>query len=196
MATTNAILDQAEQRVDAVQTTAHTRRQDLIEAMRDEIGRPHYQRAKDQLPEIERAIQKIYRPFLNQVATIAAKAKASLPAQVQGWLREMDGLCESIPRQVRAGIDGWDTLAPPIWTDGKSLDMAVRGSLVHGIRTLLNSWDGCLTSLKNLTGRVETFIAQSGWPSNQPGAPTMAPAPAREAEEITVEQDFQIGAKR
>jgi hypothetical protein len=193
----NTILDQAAQRVDAVQTNAHTRRHDLIEAMREEIGRQHYQRAKDQLPKIERAIQETYRPFLNQVTTIAAKAKASIPAQVQGWLREMDVLCESIPRQVRAWIDGWDALSPPIWwKDGKSLDMAVRGSLVHGIRTSLNSWDGCLTSLKNLTGRVETFIAQSGWPSSQVGTTTMAPAPSREAEEITVESDFIVGAKR
>ena len=69
---------------------------------------------------------------------IAAKAKASLPAQVQRWLCEMDELCTSIPRQVRAGIDGWDTLAPPIWKDGKSLDVAVRASMVHGTRTLLN----------------------------------------------------------
>jgi hypothetical protein len=185
--TMNTILDQAEQRVDAVQTNAHTSRHDRIEAMREEIGRQHYQRAKEQLPKIERAIQETYRPFLNQVTTIAAKAKAFLPAQVHGWLREMDVLCESIPRQVRAGIDGWDALAPPIWKDGKSLDIAVRNELVHGLRTSLNSWDGCLTSLKNLTGRVETFIAQSGWPSSQAGAATMAPAPPPEAEEIQVD---------
>jgi len=129
------------------------------------------------------------------VATIAAKAKASLPAQVQGWLCEMDELCTSIPRQVRAGIDGWDTLAPPIWKDEKSLDVAVRAPMVHGTRTLLKSWDGCLTSLKDLTGRVETFIAESGWPSNQAGSITLDSAPLREAEGIKVEQDFSIGAK-
>lgn len=129
------------------------------------------------------------------MATIAAKAKASLPAQVQRWLCEMDELCTSIPRQVRAGIDGWDTLAPPIWKDGKSLDVAVRAPMVHGTRTLLKSWDGCLTSLKDLTGRVETFIAESGWPSNQAGSITLDSAPLREAEGNEVEQDFSIGAK-
>ena len=99
----------------------------------------------------------------------------------------MDELCTSIPRQVRAGIDGWDTLAPPIWKDGKSLDVAVRAPMVHGTRTLLKSWDGCLTSLKDLTGRVETFIAESGWPSNQAGSPPLAPAPPRAAEDIHLE---------
>ena len=83
----STILDQAEARITDTKTQAHTTRAQIIDAMRDEIARQHYQQAKAQLPEIERAIQKTYRPFLNQVATIAANAKTVLPAQVQGWVR-------------------------------------------------------------------------------------------------------------
>jgi hypothetical protein len=58
------------------------------------------------------------------------------------------------------------------------------------------NWNGKLSRLRELKASIEQYILESGWPAPQPGATMITPAPLREAAEITVEQDFQVGAKR
>jgi hypothetical protein len=190
----NTILDQAEQRMTDVKTQAHLSQHAISEAARDDIGRDAYTQAKAQLPLIEPPIRTEYRPFLTRIAAIAAKSPAPLPLQVQGWLREMADLCDHAPRQIRAGIEGYDSLTIPPWRDG-SPDKVVRAKLVHDIRGLLRSWDGCLRTLKDRKWQVEAYLQQSGWPAPQPSVITIAPAAARGGEEVPVETDFLKGPR-
>ena len=163
--TTNTILDDAEERVSDAHAHTKTTQTQIIDAMREEIGRQHYAQAKVTLPELERAMAKTYRPFVERVTGISAQAKAALPPDVQGWLRDMMTACDTVPTVVRQGIDGWDRLMPPIWKDGRSLDLAVRAQLVHDIRFCLRNGDGRQGSLDNLQAQVEHYIMDSGWPS-------------------------------
>ena len=163
--TTNTVLDDAEQRIAPAVATARTIRQERIDAMCEEIGRQHYTQAKDQLPKLERAISETYRPFLERVATIQAQSKVPLPLAVQPWLREMATLCDTVPNTVRAGIEGWDRLTPPIWTDGKSVDITMRAELIGGLRQCLRNWDGIQGRLNDLTAQAERYFQESGWPA-------------------------------
>lgn len=188
----NTILDQAEQRVTDVKTQTHLSQHAISEAARDEIGRSHYQQAKAKLPIIEPPIRTEFRPFINRVAALTAKSTTPLPQEVQGWLREMTELCDRVPRQIRAGIEGYEQLTIPPWRDG-SPDKVVRAKLVHDIRDLLRSWDGCLRTLKDRKWQVEAYLEQSGWPAPQPGATLITPAPPRAADDVLVEADFLKG---
>lgn len=159
------ILDHAEARIAPATDQARTTRTEIIDAMRDEIGRQHYTQAKDQLPKLERAISETYRPFLERVATIQAQSKVPLPLAVQPWLRDMATLCDTVPHAIRAGIEGWDRLTPPIWTDGKSVDITMRTLSIVNIRQCLRNWDGVQGRLDSLMAQVERYIQESGWPA-------------------------------
>ncbi len=165
---TNTILDDAEQRLAPAAATAHTRQQDIIEAMREEIGRQHYEQAQGQLVELERVIANTYRPFLARVGTIAAKAKATLPSQAQGWLIELATHCDHSPQQVRRGLDAYTKLQVPLWKDGKTVDETARRTLVAVIRQDLRSWDGKRSFMEQRKGQVEEHIKHTGWPAAQP----------------------------
>lgn len=165
----STILDNAEARVTDVKTNAQSTQAQQVEAMRDEIGRQAYEQAKAMLPKLDTAIQKTYRPFLDRVAHLETRSNAPLPTHVKAWLAEIAKLCDGVPRTIRAGIEGWDGLIPPIWKDGKSLDMSVRGQLVHDIRFSLKNWDGVHSRLDNLKTQTETYIQESGWPTKQAG---------------------------
>ncbi|TKB91783.1 MAG: hypothetical protein E8D41_09925 [Nitrospira sp.] len=165
---TLSILDHAEARIAPATDQARTTRNEIIDAMRDEIGRQHYTQAKDQLPKLERTISEIYRPFLERVATIQAQSKVPLPLAVQPWLREMGMLCDTVPNTICAGIEGWDRLTPPIWTDGKSVDINMRTQLIGSLRQCLRNWDGVQGRLDDLTAQVERYIQESGWPAMRP----------------------------
>lgn len=159
------ILDKAEGRIPSVYKTAQEFRAQSIDAMRDEIGRAHYTQAKDQLPKLERTIKETYRPFLDRIAHIQTQANTPLPAETLKWLREMATLCETVPNTIRNGLDEWDRLTPPIWTDGKSIDVTARAQLVSNIRSCLRNWDGAASRLDALKAYVERYIQESGWPA-------------------------------
>ena len=159
------ILDHAEARIAPATDQARTTRNEIIDAMRDEIGRQHYTQAKDQLPKLERAISETYRPFLERVANIQSQSKVPLMLAVQSWLREMGMLCDTVPNAIRAGIEGWDRLTPPIWTDGKSVDINMRTQLISSLRQCLRNWDNVQGRLNDLTAQVERYIQESGWPA-------------------------------
>jgi hypothetical protein len=165
---TNTILDDAERRLAPAAATAQTRLQEIIEAMREEIGRQHYDQAQGQLVELERVIAHTYRPFLNRVGTIAAKSKAPLPAQVQGWLTELATSCDQSPQQVRRGIEAYTTLQVPIWKDGKTVHEHMRRELVGRIRQDLRCWDGMRRFMEQRKGQVEEHIKHTGWPAARP----------------------------
>lgn len=162
---TATILEQADQRATTATAHAHTAKADIIDAMRREIGYPYYEQAKGHLREIEGAVRITYRPFLAQVAALAAKSPTPLPAQVLGWLKEMAETCDQAADQIRRGIDGWERLTPPIWKDGKHLDEAVKQARIFLIRQDLRSGDGKLSGLHERKAWIGTYIQQSGWPA-------------------------------
>ena len=164
------ILDEAEGRIPSVHKTAQEFRDQSIDAMRDEIGRAHYTRAKDELPKLERAIKETYRPFLDRIAHIQTQANTPLPAEMLKWLREMATLCETVPQTIRNGLEGWDRLTPPIWTDGTSIDITARAQLVSTIRSCLRNGDGVAARLDALKAYVEHDIQARGWPASPPAA--------------------------
>jgi hypothetical protein len=169
--TTNT-LDEAEARLAPAADRARGTRREIIDSMREEIGRAHYEAAKVTLPEMERAITKIYRPYVERVARIAEQANVPVPAGMRGLLQELVRLCESWPQQLRQGIDGWDRLAPPIWKDGRSLDLMQRGDLVSGIRAALMTGGRWQENLENLTQQIDRYIRESGWPAVPPASST------------------------
>ena len=137
------ILDDAEARIAPAVTTAQAGRQAQIDAMRQEIGPSNYAQAPGELAKLEAFIGKEIRPFLAQLRTIEQRAKSPLPQHMQAHLKEIDTLCDSTPRTVRAGIDAWHTLQPPIWAmDGKSVDDNARKGMIQHIRFCLRNWDG------------------------------------------------------
>ncbi|MHB8510228.1 MAG: hypothetical protein ACYDGR_16555 [Candidatus Dormibacteria bacterium] len=161
----STILEQAGQRATTATAHAHTVKANVIDAMRREIGSPYYEQAKGTLREIEGAVRLTYRPFLAQVAALAAKSPTPLPAQVLGWLKEMAETCDQAANQIRRGIDGWDQLTPPIWKDGKHLDEAVKQARIFSIRQDLRSGDGKLRGLHERQAWISAHIQQSGWPA-------------------------------
>lgn len=163
--TTNTVLDDAEARVAPAAASVQDRRREIIDALRDVIGCELYQAAKVTLPEMERAIAKIYRPYMERVAHILAQAGVPVPAAIRGLLQELVRLCDSWPAQLRQGIDGWDRLTPPIWKDGRSLDLMQRGALVSGIRAALMTGGRWQENLENLQRQIDRGIGESGWPA-------------------------------
>lgn len=164
----STILDDAEKRIAPAAATAQTRQQQIIEAMREEIGPQHYAQAQVELPKLEQFIGKDIRPFLARVGTIAAKSKVTLPAQVQGFLAELATICDQSPQQIRRGIDAYTRLQVPLWKDGKTLDETARRTLVAVIRQDLRSWDGRRSFMEQRKGQVEDHIKHTGWPAAQP----------------------------
>lgn len=63
---------------------------------------------------------------------------------------------------------------PAVWTDGRSVDIMQRATLVHDIRFCLMNGDGRQDSLDSLKANVEQYIQASGWPARRPGSVTEA----------------------
>lgn len=168
--TPSSILDAAEARLAPGVAAAQTSRKAILESMRDEIGRQHYEHATVELPKLERFIEHEMRPWLARLSAIHAKAKTPFPSNVHAWLSETATLCDSFPNQVRGGIDAWERMVVPIWTDGHSVDLTARAMLVASIRQSLRSWDGASGRLEHLRAYVEQYIKESGWPASPPAA--------------------------
>ena len=163
--TTPSVLDAAEARLAPAAAAAQTSRKAILDAMRDEIGRQHYEHAKIELPKLEQFIEHEMRPWLARLSALHANAKTPFPSTVHAWLSEAAKLCDCLPNQVRGGIDAWGKMVVPIWTDGHSVDINARMALVGTIRQLLRSWDGASGRLEHLMAFVEQYIKESGWPA-------------------------------
>lgn len=187
---TNSTLDQAEKRLPDVQAQAKDSQRAMSEAVRAEIGAKQYQEAKEKLVQIETAMNTTFRPFLNRMGALATKSPA-LPAMVTQWLMQMGQYCDQVPRSVRDGISGFETVIVPLGRDG-NLDPNACALLVHSINFGLRAWDGCLRELTQLQNQVECHIRESGWPAAGPSEATIAPTPLHPAEGIKVEQDFKL----
>ena len=168
--TTPSVLDAAEARLAPAAAAAQNSRKAILDAMRDEIGRQHYEHATVELPKLEQFIEHEVRPWLARLSALHANAKTPFPSNVHGWLSEAAKLCDSVPNQVRGGIDAWEKMVVPIWTDGHSVDLTARAMLVGSIRQLLRSWDGASGRLEQLRASVEQYINESGWPASPPAA--------------------------
>jgi hypothetical protein len=168
--TTTTVLDDAEQRIPPATATAQEVRQGRIEAMREEVGRKHYDQAKLELPKFEAFLSKEIRPFVDRVSRIGQRAMNPLPHHVQLWLNEMVMLGESVPRTIHTGFDAWAKLAPPIGPDGREVDVNERARLIYHIRFCLRNWDGMQGRLGDLKAYTEHYIRESGWPASQPPA--------------------------
>src|SRR5262249_28578020 len=135
--TMNTILDDAETRSTSAVGTAQTLQQERVDAMRQEIGPALLDQAKRELPQLEHFIAKEIRPFLARVSSTGQHAKQPLPQYVQDYAKEMFTLCDTVPTTIRAGITAWGALTPPIWTDGKSLDVNARTVMIQYLRFCL-----------------------------------------------------------
>ena len=173
----STILDDAEARLAPAAASAQTRQREIIEAMREVIGRPHYEQAKVELPKLEQFIAKESRPFLDHLKRISQQKKTPLPPSVMAWVREMSDACMSGADWVRAGIDEWDHLAPPFVNGTQQIDERRRTTEVASLRVKLMNWNGRRSRLRDLKVWIERYIQESGWPATQPGATTIAPAP-------------------
>ena len=131
------ILDDAEQRLGAALADTQQIQQDGIEAMRNEIGRQHYEQAKVEMAKLERTINEDIIPFLTRVTALSKKATTPLPQYVVNWLQEMHNNCDKAPPFIRQGINDWGQLRVPMAADGRSVDVNARASLVHHTRMKL-----------------------------------------------------------
>lgn len=161
----STILDDAEQRLAPAAATAQTRQREIIEAMREEIGRQHYAQAQVELPKLERFIAEDVRPFPERLVRISQQAKTPLPSSVLAWVREMHETCENGTRWTREGLDEWARLAPPFVPNTQQLDMMRRKTEVASLRTKLMNWNGRQSRLRDLRAYVERFIRESDWPA-------------------------------
>lgn len=168
--TTPSVLDAAEARLAPAAAAAQTTRKADLAAMRDEIGRQLYERATIELPKLEQFVEHELRPWLARLSALHANAKTPLPSNVHAWLLEVTQLCDSVPNQVREGINAWERLVVPLWTDKRSVDLTERQKLVVSIRQRLRSWDGASGRLEHLRASVERSIEDSGWPAMPPAA--------------------------
>lgn len=189
---TNHVLDDAEQRIAPARAAAHTRQKEIIDGMREEVGREHYAHAQVELPKLDKFIAKDSRPFLDHLVRISQQATTPLPPFVLAWVNELNEHCVSGTNWVREGIDEWNRLAPPFLPSTQQIDQRRRGAEVASLRTKLMSWSGKASRLRDLRAWIEQYIAESGWPTMQPASPTIAPTPLREAAAITVERDFSL----
>jgi len=158
------IIDHAEQRATTTAEQVRATRQEVIRLMREEIGPQHYAAAKTELPKLEQFLATEIRPFLDRLTRLAARGTTSLPVYVMAWVREITTLSEIVPSTIRRGIDGWERLEPPIWTDGRSIDISARACMVFQIRTALMNWNGVQSRLETLRAQIEQYIHESGWP--------------------------------
>ena len=162
------ILDDAEQRLGASLADTQQTQQDATEAMRDEIGRQHYDQAKVELAKLERVINEEALPFLTRITALSKTAPAPLPQYVAAWLQEMDNNSQKVPPFIREGIVGWGQLRVPMAADGRNVDVNSRASLVHLIRMKLMNWNGHESRFRDLKAQVENYLRESGWPARQP----------------------------
>lgn len=167
---TNTVLDDAGQRVGAAKAAAQTRQKEIIESMREEIGRQHYQRANLELPKLEQFITKHARPYLEHLTRLSQHAPAPLPSGILVYVRELESLCLSGTDWVQSAISEWDRLAPPFEANTQRLHLARRTTEVASIRTRLMNWEGKESRMRVLMTLIDTYVEQSHWPASPPPA--------------------------
>jgi len=160
-----SMLDTVEQRCATNAERDHVMRQEAVRLMREEIGLHHYTEAQAQLPKLEAWMATEIQPFLSRLSALAAQGKTPLPQYVVAWFRELHTVCALVPATVRRGLAEWQSLTPPIWIDGHSIDINARACMVSQIRTALMNWNGVQSRLETLRTQIEQYIHESGWPA-------------------------------
>lgn len=160
----NTVLDDAEQRIAPAADRQRTLHKEIVDGMREEIGKAHYASAKGWLTKQEQAIAQTYQPFLDRIAGVQSQTTVPLPRAAQASINEMMTLCEAGPRQLRDGLNGWEKLSPPFLPDGRTIDPNLRGTWVMGIRQCLMSGEDILNRLEILKIYIENAIRDHRWP--------------------------------
>lgn len=184
----NPILDAAAHRAERAHAGTQVNQQAEVARLREDIGVQYVTLAQAQLPDIEKAMRTIYRPFIAELTAIGDTTGTPL-AQ---WESEMSGYCETVPNRLRGGIEKFRTLEfrHIVYKDGVSVDVNKRAEKINEVRGDLRAGDGALSRLRLLKGQAETYIKDSGWPNvpGQTGPMTTGTLPGRETHpEITVE---------
>jgi hypothetical protein len=161
----STILDDAEARIAPATERARATRAEIIERMREEIGRQHYEQAKVELSKVERVIAQEVRPYLNRLTRLSQHATAPLRSDILKYVRELETACATGTDWVRAGIDEWNSLAPPFVKGTLQLDLTRRAEEVGSIRMKLKSWDGRESRMRDLVAYINQYIQESGWPA-------------------------------
>jgi len=161
----STILDDAEARIAPATARARATRAEIIEGMREEIGRQHYEQAKVELPKVERVIAKEVRPYLDRLTRLSQHATAPLRSDILAYARELETACATGTDWVRAGIDEWNRLAPPFVNGTLQLDLTRRAEEVGSIRMKLKSWDGRESRIRDLMAYINNYIQEGGWPA-------------------------------
>jgi hypothetical protein len=162
------ILENAEKRLSESIADTHQTEQDGVEAMRNEVGRTHFDQAKIELPKLERVIHEEIFPFLTRITALSKKAPIPLPQYVAAWLQEMENNSQKVPPFVKSGIDAWGQLRVPMAADGRSVDVNARATLIYQTRMRLMNWNGHESRFRDLKAQVENYLKESGWPARQP----------------------------
>lgn len=123
---------------------------------KDEEEERNWRSARSKLTELLTTCLNAHDEWVGKSAQVEA-----LDRTIQMKMR----LCDSWPAPLRQGIDGWDWLTPPIWKDGRSLDLMQRGALVSGIRAALMTGGRWQENLENLQRQIDRGIGESGWPA-------------------------------
>jgi hypothetical protein len=152
-------LETMEQRASAAGREKQTEREQVVEAMKEEIGLQRYPEAKRQLPILERAINEEFLPFTAHVRSLALTASTPLPTPVQQWLTSIENICATASQEVRAGIEGWERLsfAEVAGNDGR-VDVMKRAAVVAGLRQLLCSHDGKVSFMRTQKTQAQEYI--------------------------------------
>lgn len=166
--TTNTVLDDAEKRATDATAHAHTTQREIIETMREEIGRQHYQQAKVELPKLEQFIATHARPYVDRLTRLSQRAPVPLRSDILAHVRELQEACASGMDWVRAGIEDWDRLAPPLMPGTQQIDLMRRGAEVDSVRRRLMNWEGKESRCRDLMAYIDNYIKESGWPTSQP----------------------------
>lgn len=163
------ILEATEQRATQATRDRQAEQQLAVEAVKQDIGPHHYERAKAFEPKLLAAVRDIYQPFFSKIAALSANARP-LPSFGSGYLRQLGELCTALPAQLRRGIEAYERLSFADLADQskRGIDLNRRDGLIPLIRHDLRTYDGGLGALEQLKGQLEQIIRDSGWP----GRPT------------------------
>ena len=168
---TNSTLKEAAQRLKAQHPQTHATEAQIIEGMRQDIGPQYLLQAEESLPKLEQAIRTEVRPFLAELATLAAQTKTALPARIQHAQKR-----RSTARATPAGPCGYPRIQDIAGSavEGRQIGGSGRTRPI-GVSDTPGSeeWGWASRLLHAMQGQVEEYIQKSGWPAAQPGSPTM-----------------------
>jgi hypothetical protein len=154
----NSVLDDAEARIAPAAATAQTLQEERLDAMRMEIGRQHYERAKLELPKLEHFIATTAAHFWRGWSSVSEPRVRYLHRS--GLIRRCG--CDRCRTQSVPGSWLGHTHATDLDKWAGLISTNARAGLYHHVS--LRTWMGYRAS-QNAPGQVSTSSRANGRPA-------------------------------